>query len=89
MAAVAGGLRLGAHLASCLKKIVFRFNRRRSRGRFGIAHATKGGFRTERPDQSPADAHDTLDAAVAFAYRRLPMPDDEALRELLKFNAAR
>ena len=37
-----------------------------------------------------ADGHDTLDAAVAIAYGwPAEIPDDEALRELLKFNAAR
>ena len=37
-----------------------------------------------------ADAHVALDAAVASAYGwSAEIPDDEALRELLKFNAAR
>ena len=37
-----------------------------------------------------ADAHDTLDAAVASAYGwPAEISSDEALRELLKFNAAR
>ena len=37
-----------------------------------------------------ADAHDTLDAAVASAYGwSAEISDDAALRELLKFNAAR